>query len=303
MKNAYQRLVRFNQWINTPANLLVDLLTDTNKRNRAGKAIHNAALWMSPYTWIVKGRTYLATRRQRQVEAIQRQAEAAAAAIEASKPITLNADEFVFRNGGSMIRAILSGTIPDGSLDDDASEALDLQLVWMQHRDHDHKDFGLRAVAELKEAWLWRRCAQAMEQKNFGFYRYKAFGVAGDRVRKLDTLLSVGGPNTAQAVEQFATRTAGDPISVDAWHALSRANYDHARIAGGFHVRLGTVRQSLFSIGGFTLSARTPVYFNGPQSDAERRRQGHFWRQGDRARSRASEEQARQAAAARVGRA
>lgn len=290
MKNVVQRLERFLAMLNTPFRLLVELFFDAALRKRAGNAIVTAILWMSPYTWFVKARAASAARRQRQAEAL-------AAAIEARKPITLNADEFVSQHRGGMIYAILRGTIPDGSHDEDASEELDLQLVWTHHRDHDHKDFALRAVALLKEAWLWRRCAQAMEQKGSNFYRDKALGVANDRVRKVENLLAWGG-ETAQAVEQFAIRTAGNSISVDAWQVLSRANYESARVAGGFHVCLGHVRQSLFSIGGFTLSAKTPVYFNGPQSEGERNRQSHFWRLGNRARTRAAEEQARQAAAA-----
>lgn len=261
----------------------------TKQLATALSAVLELLVLISPFTWLPKIPRLVQALRQRHGEP----AQAATVAVCAS--LRLDADEFSFHNGGYLIRSILGGTVADGSLDEQSCEKLDLQLVWTEHRDQEHQEFARRAVAELMLAWLWLRCSDAMSE---GFYRDKARGVCSDHIKTAERLTSIGSKATAEAIEDFARRTSGSMISAEAWNVLARANHDKARVAGGFHVCLGNVRRPLMRIGGFTLSASTPVWFNGPQSDAERVQQAHFARLADEAHTRGREEKARQAKAA-----
>lgn len=246
-------------------------------------------VWLSPITWLSIVFRHLRAIRQRQTM-VQNET------LSVPSPIALDANEFTFHNGSSVIRSILRGTVADGSLDEQTCEKLDLQLVWAEHHNQEHQNFAQRAVAELMLAWLWLRCSDAMAGNSF--YSGKARGVCRDHVAKAERIASIGGVATAHAIEDFARRTSGLPISAEAWNVLVRANHDIARIAGGFHVCLGNERRTLLRIGGLTLRASTPVWFNGPQSDRERSEQAHYERLAGVAYSHARQERTRQATSA-----
>lgn len=122
-------------------------------------------------------------------------------------PFKVALDDFDFHVGCPTIRRALTDAIVDHSLDDAAGESLALELCWAHARNRKSPISSLRVDAELREAWLWHRCSQAMRRG--GHHYSQARSVVEDILNRIREI-SDPGPATIYRLQAFAEATA-DP--------------------------------------------------------------------------------------------
>jgi hypothetical protein len=160
---------------------------------------------------------------------------------EAKAPFVVSLEDFSFRVGCSTIRRVLDEGIMDRCLDENAGEALALELCWAHAPHRESSNTSLRVDSYLREAWLWHRCSLAMGS---GYHWTQAQAVVAEKLHHVGVVSSPTA-ETVCRLQAFLEATTDPELRLDVIDTLRTMFYNLKKLGISTRSRAKLLKKDL----------------------------------------------------------